>query len=107
MAAQERYGKRAFLLRGQIVRFSHGVVTRDYEILLDSGGAAITVVCRFGYPEQFRSVFTTDRGARLVATMDKGGRTELAALGQTLTIKGRCRGLKGTDVLLSGCEVVK
>lgn len=104
-AAAQRYDKKIIRLQGEIAGFDAQMLGRTYEVLLVSPDPALRVVCKFSYLEQdWRSVYTQDRGRKLVRTSQRGGEKVLLEVGQTVTFKGRCLGLKKDELVLSGFQ---
>jgi hypothetical protein len=104
-AANERYRKHRFLVRGEIVEFEKPMFTRDYRMVLRTSDRDWSVVCQFGMPDNYRTVFKAKSGSELVATRSDQAQFIVARKGQTAVIAGQCSGLKGSAVKLSACEL--
>ncbi len=104
-AANQRFLKRSFQVRGEIAAFERLLFIRNYKIILRTADRELKVVCNIYPPDQYRTVFTTDYGSKLVGELQDGRRVELASRGGTATIAGECKGLEGTEIYLSGCEL--
>ncbi len=106
-AAAQRYTGKRIKVRGEVLRFSRGMVTRDYSIVLATGDPAATVVCIFRYTDAFTGVYPKGHGGELVARFSGGSETTLARAGQLLTAFGKCKGYKDGAVVLTGCEMIQ
>lgn len=105
-AADARYRKQIFKVKGEIIGFEKPMMTQNYHILLRGADRQMRVLCVVTPPEKYRAVFTTQGGTVLTGSVGNGGRLPIARIGQMATVEGRCRGLDGLVVELSGCEVV-
>lgn len=106
-AAAERYAGKRLKVRGEIQRFSRGMVTRDYSIILTSGDPALTVICSFKYEDAYKSVYEKNHGAELAARTTSGSELAIARIGETVTVTGRCKGLKKGEIHFTGCETTR
>lgn len=107
-AATARYGKQTFRVKGVVDRFSSGLVTRQFTVLLTSPDRAFTVACRFSYIDRYKTVFTSQNGRALKARYDGGGETTLLEEGQVVVVSGRCDGLdRDGQIRFSRCEIVR
>jgi putative nucleic acid binding protein len=104
-AADRRYRKRTVQVRGEIARFEKPMFTRDYKIVLQSSDRQVSVLCDFSPPDNYQSVYTTQGGSQLVATLVGQKRLVLARVGDTVTIQGQCRGLSDSSVKLADCAI--
>ncbi len=107
VAAAKRYDKQVFRVKGEVERFSTGLVTRNFTVLLASPDRAATVKCRFNYIDQYRTVFTRQDARKLTARFEGGGEVDLLEVGQPVVIEGKCAGLKDGDIVFSGCRLVR
>lgn len=105
-AADRRVTKKTFRIRGVIERFEPRMFMRRYDVLLESPDKSVSVVCKFAYADKWNAVYTKERGRELVA---KEGKSEIRLLniGDTVTIRARCEGLKGSEIEFSRCERVR
>jgi hypothetical protein len=103
-AAEERFRKQKITVRGEIVGFEKPLWKRNYRILLKTPGREMRVICDFLPPDKSSAVFTTDHGDQLVATMGNT-RVPIATVGQNVLVKGECRGLSDSVVLVLGWEL--
>ncbi len=106
-AAQQRYVGRVFQVKGQVERFDVKLVVRRFDVLLDTGARGISVVCGFNYVDKYPAVYTKQKGRTLVARAGAKGEAELMNVGDTVVIKGRCKGFKDGEVTFTGCELVR
>jgi hypothetical protein len=104
-AADRRYRKRTFQVRGEIVRFEKPLLTRNYKIVIQSADRQISVMCDFYPPDSYQAVFTVKGGSQLVATLPGQNRVTLASIGDQVVIQGQCRGLGDSAVKLADCEL--
>jgi hypothetical protein len=105
-AAEQRFKKRTFRIRGAIERFEPRMFMRRYDVLLESPDKSVSVVCKFTYAEGWTAVYTKDRGRDLVAK-EGPSETRLMKAGDTVTLRARCEGLKGSELEFSRCEQVR
>jgi hypothetical protein len=104
-AADRRYGKRTFQVRGEVERFEKPSFIRDYKIVLKTANRQTLVVCDVIPPEKFSAVFTVNNGSELVGLMAGETRVPIAKVGGNVVIEGRCKGLSGSTVKMAGCEL--
>src|SRR6266540_2530326 len=95
VAADQRFRKKTFLIKGVADKFEAVRFMRRFEVLLDSPDNSIRVVCKFAYANKWNAVYTKERGRSLVA---KEGPSELKLLkiGDVVNTRGRCEGMKGS-----------
>lgn len=105
--AAQRYVGRQLKVRGEVLRFARGMVTRDYTLILGTGDPANVVVCNFTYADGYAAVYPKGHGGELVARTKSGSEIPLARAGQTVTVSGKCKGFKNGEVLLTGCSLVR
>lgn len=105
-AAERRYGNRIFKVRGEVERFEKPLFIRDYSIVLSTPDRHTFVICSIYPPDSFRAVFKANDGSELVALTQDMTRLPLAKVGGTVVAIGRCKGLHGSAVKMSGCELV-
>ena len=103
-AADRRFRKQKLTVRGEIVGFEKPAWKRNYRILLKSPMRETKVICDLLPPEKSNAVFTTHHGEELVFLMGEK-RVPIAKVGQTAEIKGECKGLSDSDVLILGWEL--
>lgn len=103
-AADKRYRKHTFKVRGEIVGFEKPPLIRNYNILLKTPEPQIRIICDFYPAEKFRGVYTINGGTTLVGTLPDT-RVPIAKVGDHVTIEGRCKGMSGGGVKMTDCEV--
>lgn len=103
-SADQRFRKKKFLVRGEIVGFEKPLLMRNYRILLKAPDGDIRVICDFLPPEKSNAVFASDHGSKLVAQYGES-RVVLAKLGQVVQVKGECHGLSGHEVMIYGWQM--
>lgn len=99
-AAEARFRRHKFFLRGQIVGFEKPLFRRDYRVLLKTADSETRIICNFYPPDEYNSVVTTDHGSQLVATMGQT-RVPLAKVGQTVLMHAECKGWKDSCLMIS------
>ncbi|HYT59537.1 MAG TPA: hypothetical protein VEL06_05170 [Haliangiales bacterium] len=106
-AADQRYRRKTFRVRGVIERFEPRLFVRKYDVLLESPDRFVRVVAVFDYPNDYKSIYTTQRGQTLVGKPAENKEVTLLRAGQTLVLQGRCKGAHDTEIVFTGCEVVR
>jgi len=104
-AADLRYRNQKFIVRGEVARFEKPILIRDYNVILKTADHRVEVVCHFYPPEKYRAVLTVKRGSEIVGQLSDGSRLPLARIGDTIYVRGKCKGLRDSVVIMSGCEV--
>ncbi len=106
-AAAQRYHKKTFRIRGEVSRFDVKTFRRSYDVFLVSPDPAVRLVCEFNYAadNNTSSVYTAKRGSELVRSMTRGTTFPILAIGDQVTIRGKCTGLEHGELVLSGCEL--
>ena len=103
-AADQRYRKQKFTVRGEIVAFEKPPFVTNYRILLRTPDRAIKVVCELNPPENANAVFTVNHGEQLVALAGER-RVPMLKVGDTVQVAGWCKGASGSDVNFSGTDL--
>ena len=105
-AADHRYRKKTFQIKGVVERFEPKRFVRLYDVLLESPEKSVGLVCKFSYADRWKAVYTKEHGRLLVA---REGQSEIRLLkaGDTVIVRARCEGLKGSDLEFSRCELVR
>jgi hypothetical protein len=104
-AADARYRKRTFTVKGEIAEFEIRPFISSYKVLLKTGQPQMRVSCEISRPEKYTAVFTTERGAQLVGLLGGQTRVPLARVGDPVVIEGRCTGGDKAVVTLSRCAL--
>ena len=103
-AADQRYRKQKFTVRGEIVAFEKPPFLTNYRILLKTPDRAIKVICELNPPENANAVFTVNHGEQLVALAGER-RVPMLKVGDTVQVAGWCRGADGSDVNFAGTDL--
>jgi regulator of replication initiation timing len=103
-AADQRYRKQKFTVRGEVVGFEKPPFATNYRILLKTPDRATKVICELNPPENANAVFTTNHGEQLVALAGER-RVPMLKVGDTVQVAGWCRGANGSDVNFSGTDL--
>jgi hypothetical protein len=103
-AADKRFRKAKLTVRGEIAAFEKPMFQRDYHVLLQTGDRDTRVICRLFPPDKFSAVFTVNHGAELVGVMGET-RVPMARVGETVLIKGVCKGFKDGIISIAGGEL--
>jgi len=105
-AADRRFRKKTFQIKGVVEKFEPKMFARLYDVLLESPKKSVGVVCKFSYADRWNAVYTKEHGRVLVAK-ERQSETRLLKTGDAVTIRARCEGLKGSDLEFSRCELVR
>ena len=105
-AAARRYQGKTLRVRGVIERFEPKLFIRKYEILLESSERFLRVVATFDYPDDYRAVYTTQRGQTLAGKPAENKEVVLMRAGQTVVLQGKCKGGRDTDIAFAGCRLI-
>src|SRR5439155_5073245 len=101
-AADQRYRRQRFLIRGEVAGFDKPLFRRDYKLILKTADRDVRVVCEVFPPEKYRAVYTVKLGSELVGLMAGETRVPIAKVGETVTVEGQCKGLRDAVVVISG-----
>lgn len=106
-AAAQRYQKKTIRIRGEVSRFDVKTFRRAYDVFLVSPDPAVRVVCEFSYADDNNtsSIYTAKRGSELVRSLTRGSTFPILAIGDQVTIRGKCVGFEHGEIVLSGCEL--
>jgi hypothetical protein len=106
-AAGQRYTKQMLRVKGAVAGFDPDLVTRGYAVRLESPDKSVTVVCHFKLPDHYTAVYTKRKGQELVGRVGERTEVPFSAIGDLVTIEGKCKGLKKGEISFSGCELMK
>jgi hypothetical protein len=106
-AADARYRGKTLSVRGEIAGFDRPLARRVYELLFEAPDRSLDLVCQFGYIDEYRTVFTEDSGRVLVGRTEGLATRTLFHRGETVTVRGRCQGLRKGVVRLTQCSRVE
>ena len=96
----------AFRVRGVVERFEPKLFIRKYDVILESPDRLIRVVAGFDYPNDYRAIYTTQRGQTLVGKPAENSELTLMRVGQKIILEGKCKGARDTDIVFSGCRLI-
>ena len=80
-------------VRGAIEHFEPKLFVRKYHVILASPEKFIRVVCTFDYPNELKTVYSTERGQKLVGQSADNKQVTLLQTGQTIVVRGKCKGI--------------
>ena len=104
-AADQRYRKHEFFVRGQVTGFDKPLFRSDYKLILKTADREIKVVCDTFPPDNYKAVFAVKNGSELVGVLADESRVPIVKIGDTVDVAGRCKGLSDSVVTMSGCEL--
>jgi hypothetical protein len=104
-AADRRYRKRTFVVRGEVAGFQQPMFVRDYEIILKTPDREMRVVCRAVPPEEYKAVFSIKNGSKLVGLTSREARVPITKVGDIVAVEGRCKGIHDSTVEMTGCQL--
>jgi len=102
-AADRRYLKKKFLVRGRIAAFEKRLFVREYRIIFRTEDQDIRLMCTVFPPEDYKAVFKSHNGSELTGLMPDESRVPLAKIGDTVVVAGDCHGLRDNIVVMTGC----
>lgn len=105
-AAQARYHKQTFIIKGNVTRFNPRVARRSYDLIFEPAERAPLIVAQFDYREHYRAVYTRDNGQSLFARLSERDESPLLHTGDSILIRGRCAVMKDGTVRLTRCTIV-
>jgi len=103
-AADRRFLKQKMVVRGEIVGFEKLLWKRSYRVLLKTPIRGARVICDLLPPDKANAVFTTNHGDELMALMGDQ-RVPLIKLGETVVVKGECKGYNNSVVLIYAWDI--
>jgi hypothetical protein len=101
--ADARFRKQKLTVRGEIVGFEKPLWNRTYQVMLKTPTREARVVCDLLPPDKANAIYTANHGEELVALMGET-KVPIAKVGQTITVKGECKGLKDSVILIMARE---
>ncbi len=105
-AADARYRKKVFKVKGEIAGFDKPMLSRNYRVLLRTPGRELRVLCTVTPPEKYNAVFTTQGGTQLTGSLRNGARVTFLKVGDSVVLEGTCGGLDGPMIEMSGCSLL-
>jgi hypothetical protein len=106
-AAQQRYRKKTFRVKGEVARFSPKILVQYYEVILRTPDKSVTVTFGFNYLERYKTVYTKESGEVLVGVQGHRQEVPLLRVGEPVEIEATCEGLDGRKLSFHGSRVVK
>ena len=104
-AADQRFRRQKFNIRGEIVGFDKPLLKGNYRVLLKTPDAKTRIVCDFLPPEKANAVFPAEQGSQLVALYGNN-RVVIAHLGDMVQVQGECRGMSGSEIKINAKQMV-
>jgi len=102
-AADERFRKKRFRVKGEVAAFSKPLFVRPYKIVLKSPDPTLAVSCEVTPPDKYKSVFTAKNGMELVGLIGET-RVPLLKVGDKVVLEGECRGERNGVVTFWWCK---
>jgi len=91
-AAGQRYAKKLFSVTGTVAGFDPKLVTRAYDVRLDSPEKSITVLCHFRLADRYTAVYTKRSGQALTGRVGERTAVPLLEVGDAVISKAPARG---------------
>jgi len=104
--AAARLQNRNLQVIGRVVGFEKPWLTRNYQVLLETDQPAVRVRAVVEPPQGIRGAYVAQGGTVLMVADASGQRRPLLRLGDTATVEGRVKGLRGNVVEMSGCRLL-
>jgi hypothetical protein len=104
-AADERFRKKSFQVRGEVTGFETLMIVKTYKILLKTPGRDLQVICSVQPPEKYQAVFSANHGTEMVGTQPRELNETIVRVGDTIIVQGECKGLRDSRVVMAGCEL--
>lgn len=105
-AAEQRFRNQQLTISGEIAGFEKPLFKRNYQVLLPGNEPTAKVVCDFYPPDKYNAVFVANHGSRLDGQIGET-RIPLARMGERVLIKGLCKGLHDSNVIVSAGELTE
>lgn len=102
-AAAGRYRGKTFQVQGEIIGFDKPMFSRNYHVLLRGADRQTRVLAVVTPPDKYVATYTAKGGTELIGVLSGGARATLARVGQVIRLAGRCRGMEGQIIELTGC----
>ena len=104
-AAEQRYGKGTLQVRGQVVGLEKPMFVRHYTLLLKTADPQKRVVCTVHPPETYKTLYTVKNGTAMAWGDERHGPVTFVQVGQTVVVEGKCKGLRNSGVVMTGCAL--
>lgn len=107
-AADQRYRKHSFKVRGEVIGFDKLIFSRNYSILLKTPDRQMKVICDVFPPEIYKSVVKARHSSEIVATPHDERRADVVLVkeGNTVEVSGECKGVEDSIVRMGGCQLL-
>ena len=80
---------------------------RKYDVILESPDRFVRVIAAFDYPNDYRTVFATEHGQKLVGKPAENKEVTMMRVGQTVVLQGKCKGARDTEIVFTGSGLVR
>ena len=104
-AADKRYRNKSFKIQGEALTFHKRLFMTPYKIVLKTAGRDIVIICEVNPPQQYKATFPANNASELDAIQLDDSKITVVKAGQKVLLSGKCKGLKGSVVEMSGCEL--
>lgn len=103
-AADQRYRKQTFQLRGIVTDVNKDLFVSPYRVIFRLPDQTLRVVCEVRPPDEFTKVYVAGDHERVMG--EKPGRAPVTfiSVGDEITYTGRCLGLRSGVVSFENCE---
>ncbi len=107
-AADQRYRKHSFRVRGEVVGFEKSMFSRTYTVLLKTPDRQMKVICDIFPPEIYKAVVKAKRGSEIVATPQDERKADVVLVkeGNTVEVSGECKGVEDSIVRMAHCQLL-
>jgi len=106
-AANERYQKKAFRIKGVVERFETKLFLRKYDVVLKSPEKFLRVVLRFDYPDEYKTIYAIQNGQKLVGHPAANKEVTMMTVGDSVLFQDTCKGLRDEEIIITGCKKVR
>jgi len=65
------------------------------------------VVLRFDYPDDYKSIYTIQKGQKLVGRPAENKVVTLMTVGDSVVVQGICKGLRDAGIIFTGCKTIR
>jgi len=106
-AANVRCKKQTFRIKGVVERFETKLFLRKYDVVLKSPEKFLRVVLRFDYPDEYKTIYTIQKGQKLVGHPAANKEVAMMTVGDSVLFQGTCKGLQDEEIIFTGCKRVR